>query len=382
MALALIGLGLAHPGQPPSRSGPTGRQQPSASRAVAQGVERPDGIRVRGAELVSDSGRPVVLHGVDMSGTEYACAQNHTDDPFAGQPESSPQTLAAMRSWHIDAVRIPLNEDCWLGINGVRIGGAAYQRAIVNLVNQLQSSGFYVILDLHWSAPGTQRALTQNPGPDQDHSPTFWASVAKTFKGDPDVIFDLFNEPYYSWMAKGSGGVWSCLWQGCTLTRYLTGSQPASVAADWRTAGMDELISTVRRSGARNLILVAGVDWANDLSQWLRGRPRVANVAASWHSYPQNRCSTKRCWGKTIASLARRVPVVVTETGDTTHGPAKYLARLLPWCDHHGIGYLAWTWNAWPKSKDVLVTNMATGAPTRGEGAYYRQHLLQLSRQR
>ena len=34
-----------------------------------------------------------------------------------------------MKTWSINAVRVPLNEDCWLGINGVKpqYGGAAYR---------------------------------------------------------------------------------------------------------------------------------------------------------------------------------------------------------------------------------------------------------------
>ena len=32
--------------------------------------------------------------------------------------------------------------------------------------------------------------------PDLDHSPAFWTSVAATFKSDPGVVFDVFNEPY------------------------------------------------------------------------------------------------------------------------------------------------------------------------------------------
>lgn len=54
----------------------------------------------------------------------------------------------------------------------------------------------YGILDLHWTAPGSQVAFEQQPMPDQDHSPAFWSSVASTFKSKPAVVFDLFNEPY------------------------------------------------------------------------------------------------------------------------------------------------------------------------------------------
>ena len=37
-----------------------------------------------------------------------------------------------MKSWDINAVRVPLNESCWLGINGIEpsLGGAAYRAAI------------------------------------------------------------------------------------------------------------------------------------------------------------------------------------------------------------------------------------------------------------
>jgi hypothetical protein len=53
--------------------------------------------------------------------------------------------VAAIASWHVNAVRVPLNEDYWLGINGVSssYGGAAYQQAIVNYVNLLNQYGIY-----------------------------------------------------------------------------------------------------------------------------------------------------------------------------------------------------------------------------------------------
>lgn len=352
----------------------------AAYQLVGSTASRPTGIAVDGNRLVDRTGTTVVLRGVNMSGTEYACAQNHSDDPFGRQPEDNPETFASMRSWHINAVRIPLNEDCWLGINGVRVGGGAYQAAISSLVRDLEDSGFYVILDLHWSAPGTQRALSQNPAPDEDHSPAFWASVASAFKNDDDVIFDLFNEPHLSSIPSGDPSAWECLWKGCELETYETGGSPGTVTGRWSTAGMDQLIRVVRATGAHNLVLVAGLDWANDLSGWLNLRPKDSNLAASWHAYEKNRCSTEKCWEKEVAPVARAVPVVLTETGDSATGPASYLPRLLPWCDSHGISYLAWTWNAWPQKSNVLVTNMLTGSPTRGEGTYYRSHLQSLWR--
>src|SRR5207237_547296 len=77
------------------------------------------------------------LHGVNRSGTEYACVQGF--GPFDGPSDDA--SVAAIASWHgVNAVRVPLNEDCWLGINGFPNGGysaAQYQAAIAAYVQQL-----------------------------------------------------------------------------------------------------------------------------------------------------------------------------------------------------------------------------------------------------
>src|SRR3954452_6176762 len=111
------------------------------------------GISVSGNHLIDASGNTVVLHGVNRSGTEYACAQGW--GIFDGPSDAA--SVQAIAAWHTNAVRIPLNEDCWLGINGVNpaYGGANYQTAIANYVALLNQYGLVAILDLHWSAPGT-----------------------------------------------------------------------------------------------------------------------------------------------------------------------------------------------------------------------------------
>ncbi len=68
-----------------------------------------------------------------------------------------------MTSWHTNAVRVPLNEDCWLGINGVNpaYSGTTYQQAIANYVGLPNQDGLVALLELHWSAPGTAVATGQ-----------------------------------------------------------------------------------------------------------------------------------------------------------------------------------------------------------------------------
>ena len=84
------------------------------------------------------------------------CVRKLVHRPVRWGAQDSPATFAAMRAWKISGRRIPLNEDCWLGINGVEIGGTAYQRPVLKLVRDLEAAGFYVVVHSTWSAPGTQ----------------------------------------------------------------------------------------------------------------------------------------------------------------------------------------------------------------------------------
>src|SRR5437870_11921284 len=109
-------------------------------------------VRIVGNHFVDGGGRPVRMLGVNRSGTEYECMDGR--GPFDGPSDAA--SIAVMASWHINTVRVPLNEDCWLGINGApdAFSGAAYQNAIVAYVRRLHEAGLYAIVDLHWSAQG------------------------------------------------------------------------------------------------------------------------------------------------------------------------------------------------------------------------------------
>ena len=137
-------------------------------------------IKVVGNHFVDGSGRTIRLLGVNHTSSEYGCVDGFGyDDGHFDNADA-----AAIASWHANAVRIPLNEDCWLGINGQpnsskgaqsAADAAGYQQEIKNYVADLNAHGIYAILDLHWTAPGGQVALEQQPMPDADHSPAFWA---------------------------------------------------------------------------------------------------------------------------------------------------------------------------------------------------------------
>jgi endoglucanase len=320
------------------------------------GPSAPLALRVDDNRLVDGNGHEVRLLGVNRAGAEYACTNEHLGF-FAGP--TGPRAIGAMVAWGINAVRVPLNEQCWLGINGApaRASAARYRAAIRAYVLRLHAAGLYVVLDLHWNAPGRARASRQQPMADLDHAPAFWASVARAFRADPAVAFDLYNESHSI--------SWQCWRDGCL------------VPGGWRTAGMQTLVDAVRSSGARQPIIATGVDWGTDLSSWLRYRPRdpANQLAAGLHVYDFSACSSPGCWTGTVEPVARSVPVVATEVGQKDCADA-FLDRFTSWADSAGVSYLAWAWNPAGCDAPSLITSW-DGQPT-ASGDRLRAHLLAL----
>jgi len=333
-------------------------------------------LHVSGNRLVNSRGRPVVLHGVNRAGTEFLCVQGH--GIFDGP--SGQASVTAMKRWGINAVRVPLNEACWNGESYVdpAYAGANYQNAIKVYVSLLNANGMVAILDLHWTDGGyagpssscaSAQARCLKPMPDAAQAIPFWTSVAATFKDDRSVIFDLFNEPFPERAAGSETAGWQC---------WLRGGSCAGIG--YQVAGMQALVDAVRSTGARNVILAGGLAWSNDLSQWLAYEPADPdrNLAASWHSYNFNACSTVACWTRQIEPVITQVPVVAGEIGENDCAGG-YIGPLMSWLDSQSTGYLAWTWNAdFPcASGPSLITSYA-GSPT-PYGAGYRAHLRALS---
>jgi hypothetical protein len=312
-------------------------------------------VRVSGRVLVDRQGKTIRLLGVNRSGTEYACILGL--GLFAGPTDK--RAIAAMTSWRINAVRVPLNEDCWLGINGAppRFSGAVYRAAIQAYVDRLHQAGLYVVLDLHWSGPGGTQARGQQLMADHDHAPAFWSSVARQFRSDPAVLFDLYNEPHDI--------SWPCWRDGCYLPD------------GWMTAGMQTLVDVVRTAGARQPIIATGLAAGNDLSAWLAYRPHdpANQLVAGFHVYNSLGCVTPECWNTHLEPVALSVPLIAGELGETGCSHA-FSDSFMNWADSAGVSYLAWTWDPFGCGAPSLISSWSGHATAYGEGL--RAHLIGL----
>jgi len=348
----------------------TGQSHTSAAAAP--------GIKVQGNRLVTthagtlgvqsvDTGVPVVLRGVNFSGSQSACLKGH----FWGNQAGNQSTIDAMLTWHANVMRLPLNEDCWLGINGLPAAssGAPYQTAMGSFVNLAVASGLIVEVDLHFGGGG--RIVPTNddyPGLDIDHAPAFWQSVANYFRGNPAVIFNLINEPF--------GISWPCMRDGgCTAKlKHNKGS--------WQVVGTQSIVSTVRATGAANPIIIAGLDWSDDLSQWLQYVPNdpAKQLIAGFHTYApplDKNCVTQSCWDSVLAPIqAAGYPLLINEFGeeDCTH---EYIDKVMNWADAQTpkVGYWGWDWTTLSCRKEPSLLRDSSGTPS-NYGLGLKQRLL------
>lgn len=254
----------------------------------------------QGAHIVErESGKPVLLQGVNVSGMEYS------DLPLAGVTPDELTTI--VRGWGANVVRIPFTQS--LVLQGR--AGDDYVAELKELVSWLEALGAYSILDLQWLdrekvwGPGDNRV----PPEPNEETPDCWAKLAEAFHGHPAVIFDLFNEPH------------------------------DIDAADWNEWAL-RLAGAIRTVDPSRVLMVSGVQWAFDL----RGvHLALENVIYSTHIYPW----MSPDWWTYFGHRAGEAPLFAGEFGG---GPEDLMwgRKLLSYMRELGMGWTAWSWRDKP----------------------------------
>lgn len=302
----------AGPGTTSSTSqGGGGGTTTTSTTSSSTGTPLPGGYSVSGNAIYDENGNKHLFHGIARPSTEWnPSGENLSKADFALQ-----------QSWGANVTRLSLNQDFWLP--GAAKYSSSYQQNIDTAITWAEELGMDVILDLHWSDkgdlqngnPGQQRMADQN-------SVTFWTSVANKYKDDGHILFELYNEPHdVSWEVWLDGG---------------------DSGDGFQAAGMQDLYDAVRATGATNLVLVGGLDYAYNLQGVPAHKVQGFNIVYVTHPYnfpgkqPEN-------WNNDWGFLTSTDPVMVTEFGsfDCSTG---YYSQLIPYMDSKQVSWTAWAW--------------------------------------
>jgi hypothetical protein len=322
-----------------------------AGPAAAQAPpERPDTaalprLRVEGNRFVDDRGDAVVLRGVSFSDPDRLERVGHWNRRY----------FEAAWSWGADVVRFPVHPQAWR-----TRGEEAYLRLLDEGVRWAGELGMYVILDWH-SIGNLRTELFTRPSYNTTRTETyrFWRTVAERYAGNPVVAFyELFNEP-----TSDGGRLGGFSWEEHRKT-------------------MEELIGIVHAYDPAAIALVAGPDWAYDLTPVREAPIDAPNVAYVTHPYPQKRSPPwEEKWEQDWGFVARRYPVFATELGfmapgergahvpvlgDETYGRA-----LMDFFDRRGISWTAWVFD--PDWSPQMLKDWEF-EPTR-QGVFFRDEL-------
>jgi hypothetical protein len=252
----------------------------------------PSELHIVGNKVLDKNNKEVLLRGVNIVSLEW--------NPLGERVLRN--ALVAIDDWKSNAIRLPVKEEYWFDAKG----GEAYRKLVDNVIMEAANRGAYVLLDLH-----------RFRAPKQVHV-DFWKDAAARYKNHPAVLFDLFNEPHgISWEVWKNGGFVEDKNAPADEDAFLTPEEKALNAKGFHSVGMQALIDAARSTGAKNIVVVGGLDWAYDASGMVKGfalDDKGGNgIMVATHIY-----AAKRDWQNKVLSVADKYPIIVSEFGANT----------------------------------------------------------------
>ena len=312
-------------------------------------------LHVTGNQILDSNNKRVHLRGVNVPSLEW------TSD---GQGHVLETTRVAIDDWHSNVIRLPLAQDRWFGKTTDKNASIeSYQALVKQVVDLCSSKGCYIVLDLHWSDAGEWgKQVAQHVMPDQN-SIVFWKDLATTYKNHPAVMFDLYNEPHdVSWDIWQNGG------------QVSERGRPGTPSRSFEAVGMQKLLDTVRATGAKNVVMVGGIDWSYDLSAILAGRqltdPNGNGIIYANHAYPFKGESVQQ-WIKKMEAATAKLPVNISEFGSAPAGARgvsgeQWVRQVLQAMRDHDWDWIAWDMHPQAGPKMISDWNY-TPTPTFGK---------------
>jgi aryl-phospho-beta-D-glucosidase BglC (GH1 family) len=304
-------------------------------------------IKVQGKHLVDNAGNTVVLRGVNIGDPDKLAKQGRWDK----------KVFAGAQSFGANLVRLPIHPTAWRSR-----GAAEYLKLIDQAVIWANELNLYLIVDWH-SMGNITKDLYFHPmyvtSPQETRE--FWRTIASRYAGIPTIaVYELFNEPTIN-----SGKLGEVDWN------------------EWKHFN-EELISIIQAHDKNIISLVAGFNWAYDLSKVKDAPIQREQVAYAIHPYPQKvkDAPLAETWEKQWGYLADTYPIMATELGwmregekgahvpvinDGSYGPiiGQYLEK-------KGMSYAIWCFDPdWPPQ---MISDW-NFTPTE-QGKFFKEYML------
>ncbi len=300
-------------------------------------------LHVQGNQILNTQNEPIWLQGVNVVSLEFS---------LKGEKVLK-STLVAVDEWKANCIRLPVKEEYWFGrAAGQKDGGSGYRELVDQVVTLVANRGKYVVLDLHrFRAPKAEHV-------------EFWKDAAAKYREHPTVLFDLFNEPHgTTWEVWRDGGFVAEEKKAADEDAFLTPEERAKKKQGFESVGMQKLIDTVRDAGAKNIVIVGGLDWAYDLSGIAKGfevKEKGGNgIVYSTHIYPW-----KRDWAGKVLLIAEKHPIFIGEVGadinkmsfipaEAQEDPYTWVPDMLGLIQKHKFHWTAFSFH--PKATPVMI---------------------------
>jgi hypothetical protein len=283
-------------------------------------------LKVVGNQVLDDNEQAVWLQGVCVDSMQWSAGENILWS-----------TQVALGTWQANLIRLPIDEKFWFGRGqGQKPGDEIKYRALVDdVVKLVAGAGKYVVIDLHSFGAPTAAHIE------------FWQDAATRYANHPAVLFELFNEPHgITWTVWRDGGD---LKKAESLAKD-DGAIENNLQVQSHTAvGMQALVDVVRAVGAKNIVIVGGVDWSYDLTGIMNGfalSERGGNgIIYVSHVYPW-----KSNWEKKFLLAAEQFPIMITEVGcqptpmpwqKSTENPATWAPDMIALIQKHRLHWTA-----------------------------------------
>jgi endoglucanase len=296
-------------------------------------------ISVRGNRFVDPQGDPVLFRGVSISDPDKIMNQGHWNRDL----------FVHVQQMGAHLVRIPVHPIAWRERTPQR-----YLALLDQAVGWCTELGMYVDIDWH-SIGNLELGLFQDPMYETSMAETFnfWRIISRHFAGHNTVAFyELYNEP----------------------TSFVNQLGPVSWE-QWKRTN-EELIAVIRAFDGEKIPLVAGFDWAYDLTPLHESPIHAEGIGYVTHPYPMKRSKPwEPKWDEDFGFAAGRFPIIATEIGyqsdEATHPEnAGYGPAITKYLESRGISWVAWVFD--PEWEPSLIRSWDSYALT-PQGEFFKE---------